>query len=129
MVKSIHEVENMFELKLSNYWQTHYVFDKTSVKRNKSLGKSVIHLFIINTIAPFLFLYGKWKNDHSYQDRAFQLLEEVPPEKNNIISKWIELGVVPKSAYETQALLQLKNEYCTKKRCLECAIGGGILKG
>ena len=129
VVKSIHEVENMFELKLSNYWQTHYVFDKTSVKRNKSLGKSVIHLFIINTIAPFLFLYGKWKNDHSYQDRAFQLLEEVPPEKNNIISKWIELGVVPKSAYETQALLQLKNEYCTKKRCLECAIGGGILKG
>ncbi len=129
VAKNIREIENMFELKLSNYWQTHYVFDKESVKRNKSLGKSAIHLFIINTITPFLFLYGKWKGEEEYKDRAFQLLEEVPAEKNNIITKWEELGMIPKSAYETQALLQLKNEYCGKKRCLECSIGCGILKG
>ncbi len=127
--KNVKEIQNMFELKLSNYWQTHYVFDKESVKRNKSLGRNAIHLFIINTITPFLFLYGKWKDEEDYKDRAFQLLEEVPAEKNSIISKWEELGMLPKSAYETQALLQLKNEYCSKKRCLECSIGCGILKG
>lgn len=129
VAKNVREIQNMFELKLSNYWQTHYVFDKESVKRKKSLGKNAIHLFIINTITPFLFLYGKWKDEQSYTDRVFQLLEEVPAEKNNIISKWEELGMLPKSAYETQALLQLKNEYCTKKRCLECSIGCGILTG
>jgi hypothetical protein len=126
--KNVREIQNMFELKLSNYWQVHYVFDKKSVKRKKSLGKNAIHLFIINTITPFLFLYGNRKSDEGYMNRAFQLIEEVPAEKNNIITKWEELGIIPKSAYETQALLQLKNEYCDKMRCLECSIGCGILK-
>ena len=126
--KNVREIQNMFELKLSNYWQVHYVFDKKSVKRKKSLCKNAIHLFIINTITPFLFLYGNRKSDEGYMNRAFQLIEEVPAEKNNIITKWEELGIIPKSAYETQALLQLKNEYCDKMRCLECSIGCGILK-
>lgn len=128
-VKNVKEIENMFELKLSNYWQTHYVFDKVSVKRKKSLGKNAIHLFVINTIAPFLFLYGKSRDDDEYKDLAFRLLEELKPESNSIITKWKELGMEPDSAYQTQALLQLKNEYCDRKRCLECAVGNGILKG
>ncbi len=128
-VRNVKEIENMFELKLSNYWQTHYVFDKVSVKRNKSLGKNAIHLFVINTIAPFLFLYGKSRDDDEYKDLAFRLLEELKPESNSIITKWKELGMEPDSAYQTQALLQLKNEYCDRKRCLECAVGNGILKG
>lgn len=126
--KNVKEIEHMFELKLSNYWQSHYVFDKASPRRKKSLGKNTIHLFIINTIAPMLFLYGKNKANEDYQNRAFQLLEELKPEKNSIISKWAELGMMPESAYQTQGLLQLKNEYCAAKRCLECAVGHAILK-
>ncbi len=126
--KNVVEIENMFALQLSNYWQTHYVFDKPSVKRKKTLGKSTIHLLIINTIAPFLFLYGQRKDNTSYKDRALKLLEELPPEKNNIISRWKDLGVKPESAYQTQALLQLKNEHCKKKKCLECGIGNAVLK-
>ncbi len=126
--QNVKEVENMFEVKLSNYWQTHYVFDKTSVKRKKTLGKSTIHLFVINTIAPFIFLYGQEKGEERFKEKALQFLEELKPEKNSIISKWQELGVEPTSAYQTQALLQLKNEYCKHKRCLECSIGNAILK-
>ncbi|MEM6966052.1 MAG: DUF2851 family protein [Bacteroidota bacterium] len=126
--QNVKEIEQMFELRLSNYWQTHYIFDKASPKRNKSLGKNTIHLFIINTIAPFLFLYGKSKANEDYQDKAFQLLEALHPEKNNIITKWKELGITPESAYQSQALLQLKNEYCAKKKCLECSIGNAILR-
>ncbi len=126
--QNVKEIENMFDLKLSNYWQTHYVFDKESVKRKKSLGKNAIHLFVINSIAPIIFLYGKMKDNDEYKEKAFQLLEEVPAEKNNTITKWNELGMTPESAYQSQALLQLKNEYCTKKRCLSCAVGNGILK-
>ena len=92
------------------------------------MGKSAIHLLVINTIAPFLFLYGKRKDNEDYKEKAFQLLEEIKPEKNSIITKWKALGMEPESAYQTQALLQLKNEYCTKKRCLECAVGNAILK-
>ncbi len=124
---SVEEIENMLELKLSNYWLTHYRFDKISPKRAKKLGKNTIHLLIINTIVPFLFLYGKYKSEERYQDRAFALLEQLPPEENNIIEHWQTLGVKPESAYQTQALLQLKKHYCTAKKCLNCSIGNAIL--
>ena len=128
-IQNIKEIEHMFDLSISNYWKDHYVFDKRSVSRKKALGKSMIHLLTINTIAPFLFIYGKSKAEGTYQDKALQLLEELPAEKNSIIQKWKELGVEPESAYQTQALLQLKNEYCKKQKCLNCAVGGMILKG
>jgi len=50
------------------------------------------------------------------------------PEKNSIISKFSDFGVAAKNALDTQALLELKNNYCAPKRCLECAIGSSILK-
>ncbi|MDX1939647.1 MAG: DUF2851 family protein [Saprospiraceae bacterium] len=122
------ELENMFELKLSNYWLTHYIFDKESKKAQKKLGKSAIHLLIINTIVPFLFLYGKLRSEDHYQDKALQLLEQLPPENNHIIENWHKLGMTAISASQTQALLQLKNQYCDSKRCLDCAIGNAILQ-
>ncbi len=124
----VNELENMFELKLSNYWLTHYVFDKESRKSQKKLGKSTIHLLIVNTIAPFLFLYGKHRGEHRYQDKALQMLAQIPPESNHIIEQWRALGMEPDSAYQTQALLQLKNQYCDQKRCLDCAVGNAILQ-
>lgn len=127
-VRHIREVENMFEVHLSNYWKTHYVFDKESPRQVKSLGQSTIHLFIINTIAPFLFLYGKERKEPAFQDRAFQLLEQVPAEDNRVIRNWRQLGMEPQSAHQSQALLQLKKHYCDQRRCLQCAIGSAILR-
>jgi len=126
--KNVKTIEQLFKVELSDYWANHYVFDKESTTRKKQLGKNAIHLLLINTIVPFLFLYGKRKAETSFRDRALQLLEEIKPEKNSTINKWKELGMEPESAYQTQALLQLKNEYCTPQRCLECGIGGAILK-
>jgi len=125
---TIEEIEQLFDVQLEGYWLTHYTFGKTSAKRQKSLGQQTMQLLIINTIAPFLFLYGKRKSESCYQDKALQLLEMLPPESNRIIRGWKALGVEPDSAYRTQALLQLKNEYCTAKRCLDCAIGNAVLK-
>jgi len=127
-IKILKDIEKLFEISLSDYWLTHYVFDKETPKRKKTLGKSTIHLLVINTIAPFLFLYGSQKGIEDYKDLALQLLESIPPEKNSIIRQWEGLGMQPESAYQTQALLQLKNEYCSSHRCLECSIGGAILK-
>jgi len=127
-VESVKAIEKLFKVSLSDYWLNHYVFDKATAERKKTLGKSTIHLLIINTIVPFLFLYGTHKSIESYRDKALRLLEELKPEKNSIIEQWKMLGMEPETAYQTQALLQLKNEYCNKKRCLECSIGNSILK-
>ena len=126
--KNTKSIQDLFEIKLSDYWNEHYVFDKTSKKISKSLGKDTVNLLIINTIAPFLFLYGKIKNDEMYKDNAIAFLEELAPEKNTIIEGWQDLGLKPSSAAETQSLLQLKNKYCNAQKCTQCAIGIAIMK-
>lgn len=127
--QNVKEIENALVVDLSNYWQTHYRFDKLAAKKNnKALGRTRIHLLIINVIAPFLFLFGKERDDEDRQERALKLLEEVPAEKNQILQQWKRLGFTAEQAAQTQALLQLKKNYCDKKRCLECVIGGQILQ-
>jgi len=126
--KNAEALEKLFKIEPSEYWKTHYTFDNDSEEKPKRLGKTAIHLFIINTIAPFLFVYGTQKAETAFQDKALALLESLKPEKNSIINGWKELGVMPESAAQTQSLLQLKNEYCNKKRCLECSVGATILK-
>lgn len=125
--KNNEELINLFQLRLSNYWKTHYIFDKASSSRKKTLGKQAIQLLVINTIAPFIFLYGSKQGDDRYKDKALDLLDAISPEKNKIINEWLKLGITPKSAYQTQALLQLKKMYCDNKKCVTCSIGHQVL--
>lgn len=126
--QTITEVEQHFQVEVSEYWLSHFVFDKPAPASEKTIGKTTFHLIIINTIAPFLFLYGKMHADDSCKDKAIRLLEDTPPEQNVVIENWKKLGMSPQSAYQTQALLQLKNSHCARQDCLKCAIGSAILK-
>jgi len=119
---------HLFDAEPGEYWQTHYQLDKPSAKREKSPGRDFVELLIINTITPFLFHYGKMKDDESYQKRALDLLENLPAESNAVIDGWANLGMNTKNAYQSQSLLHLKTRYCDAQRCLECAIGNAILK-
>ena len=126
--RNITEIEHMFKIKLSNYWKDHYRLDKpSSIKRIKQFGKTSIHLLIINTIVPFTFFYGDYKENENIKQKAIQLLRELPPEKNQILNKWDELGITAEDAMQSQALLELKNNYCDKRRCTDCSIGSKVL--
>ena len=118
---------NLFDITISKYWQTHYQFDKESSKKKKQFSKSFIDLLIINTIIPIQFAYAK-SQGKEVSESIFALLNEIAPEKNVIIVKYENYGIKSKSAFETQSLLQLKNEYCNKSKCLQCAIGINLLK-
>ncbi len=117
----------LFDVSPSEYWYDHYTFGKTSTKRKKRLGKNAIYLIAINTIVPFIFVYGRLKNEQKYIDRALKFLDQIPGESNTIIKKWEEMGMNTHTAFNTQALIQLKNNYCIKKRCLQCSIGNALL--
>lgn len=121
------QIKNLCNAETSKYWQTHYRFDKVSPMKNKKLGNTSMDTIIINTIVPFLFVYGKEKGEEKFCDKALAFLEKLEAENNSIISKWNSIGVPAKNSCETQALLQLKNEYCSKKRCLECSVGAKLL--
>ncbi len=125
---NLREIENLFDLNPSPYWSDHFQFDKPSVKREKKLGRDFVHLLVINTIAPFMFHYGKMRELEGPQKRALAILEELPPEINTILEGWQILGESARNAFQSQALIHLKTRYCDAKRCLECAIGAAILK-
>lgn len=125
---SLKSMRTILELELSGYWPDHYAFDKPSVHRAKSLGDVSIDTILINTVIPFLFVYGKYKDEEAYQQRAMHYLEQIGPEKNQVITRWEESGVKVYHASDTQGLLHLKKRYCSVKKCLTCTIGNSILK-
>jgi hypothetical protein len=95
----------------------------------KALGKDSIDNIIINTIAPVQFLYAHYHGKTMQQEHALQLLASVKAESNKYVSHWKDHNWKPANAAESQALLQLFTNYCTQKKCLECAIGLNIIKG
>ncbi|HVX50009.1 MAG TPA: hypothetical protein VHB48_07620, partial [Chitinophagaceae bacterium] len=54
-------------------------------------------------------------------------LLQLPPESNTITNKWKEREVLNQNALDSQALIELKNSYCNKRLCLDCAVGNKIL--
>lgn len=126
-VKSKEEVYALFDIEINLFWKTHYTFETSSKKTNKKLSKSFIDLLLINTIIPLKFVYLKQKGENQ-ESVLLKLIEQVAPEKNAVISKFSESKIKAKNAMESQALLMLKNNYCTKKLCLQCAIGNHLLR-
>lgn len=119
--------KELLQTEPSEYWNTHYLPGQPTKEKHKKLGESSINSLIINTVVPFLFCYADLKGKQDLKDKAIQLLNEIPAEKNAIISGWTNLGIQSESAFDTQALLQLKKNYCDEKKCLRCRIGHKVL--
>ncbi len=126
-LSSLKSTYELFQIAASEYWQNHYQFDKESPMKQRKLSKSFIDLIVINTIIPIQFAFAKSQGKEISED-LIQLLNEVVAEKNAIIEKFTSFGIQSKTAFETQSLLQLKNEYCNKSKCLECVIGSELMK-
>ncbi|KAF2333448.1 DUF2851 family protein [Flavobacterium nitrogenifigens] len=126
-LKSVNEGYRLLNVSASPYWQNHYQFDKESPKKAKMLSKSFIDLLIINTIIPLQFAYSNIRGESIAED-LIDFINEVASEKNTIIDKFNSFGIKSQSAFESQSLLELKNEYCERKACLKCALGLELLK-
>ena len=127
--ESVKQVRELLATQVTHYWETHYVFGEESAKSEKKLSAASLNLQIINTVAPILFAYGKHKNSEKYCERAFEFLETLKAEENHIVRMWKEVGLIVETAGDSQALIQLKKEYCDRKDCLRCRIGYEYLKG
>lgn len=121
------DLKTLFNVTPSGYWTTHYNFRSVSSVREKSVGKSASDIILINTVVPVLFAYGKYKNLPEYCERALRFMEEILPERNRIVTVFNEAGIPVKNAGDTQALIQLRREYCDKKKCLYCRIGFRVI--
>ncbi|MBN1251126.1 MAG: DUF2851 family protein [Bacteroidales bacterium] len=126
-IEKIEDLKKIFDVKASEFWETHYTFEKESPNKRKKLGKQSIDIILINTIIPFLYVYGQSTDNQQIKDRAISFLENIKAENNKIIRYFIDMGVRADNAFYSQALIQLKNEYCEKKNCVNCAVGTEIL--
>ena len=126
--ETLDELKNVFSSQVTPYWETHYTFGSESAKNAKHLSVGSINLLMINTAIPMLFAYGRHQSKEVLCDRAFEFLEQLKAENNHIIRMWQQVGLPVKSAGDSQALIQLKKEYCDKKDCLRCRFGYEYLK-
>lgn len=125
--KDVGQIRLLFHVNASEYWQTHYVFGEESPRKSKYIGDGSLDVMIINAVVPLVFSYGRRINDESYIDRSIGFLETIGPESNSIIKQFANYGLLSRSAYDTQAIIQLKREYCEKRKCLYCRIGYKVL--
>jgi len=126
------QIENIRQLlklnELPEYWNDHFILGHKSVPRTKKLGKNSIDLIIINGIIPVLFMYGHQQHLVQLQEKALEILSEMPQEQNYIIRQWETLNIGSTNAQDSQALIQLKKNYCDHSKCLQCSIGHELLK-
>ena len=127
--EKINQLRKLFDVSVSEYWLSHYVFEKKSSLSDKNLGTTAVDNIIINTMVPLVFSYGMNRSDERLKERAMNFLEKLSPEKNSIITKWESLGIRASNSFRSQALLELFNEYCFPKKCLTCGIGNKLIAG
>jgi hypothetical protein len=126
--ESVEQLRQLLSTHVTPYWETHYTFGSESTKSTKNISASSMNLLIINTAVPMLFAVGRHRQREELCDRAFDFLEQLGAERNHIITMWKECGLEVSTAGESQALIQLKKEYCDRKDCLRCRIGFEYLK-
>jgi len=128
-IKDVKALKALFmDVKVNPYWENHYRFDQESAPSAKQMGEASVNILLLNTLALFLFSYGKDNGLQYFISRGLALLESLPQEDNKIVEDFSTLGVKIKNAFESQALLELKNNYCNYKKCLQCGIGNKLLR-
>ncbi len=125
---TVDQLRELMRTQVTTYWETHYSFGSESTKSTKRMSAQSVDLLVINTAIPMLFAYGRHTSDERLCDRAFEFLDSLKAENNNIIRMWRQCGLEVSTAGDSQALVQLKKEYCDRKDCLRCRIGYEYLK-
>jgi hypothetical protein len=124
---NVKELVNLLQVTASDYWDIHYTLDESAAFNKKTIGLQMVENIIINTIVPVLFAYGHNRQEPQYKQKAMDWLEQLSPERNSITNQWESIGVSNQDAWDSQALIELKKEYCDKRKCLECVVGNKLL--
>ena len=122
------QMRDLLATGVTPYWETHYTFGSVSRRLSKRLSAASLDLLIVNTAVPMLFAYGRYLGDEAMCGRAFDIMSQLKAEDNNVTRLWAECGVKAANAGDSQALMQLKREYCDRKDCLRCRIGYEYLR-
>lgn len=124
---SLRELRTLLNVTANDYWHYHYRFEQACELKIKHVGEDMVNNVLINTVIPVLFAYGSYHNEQGRIQKALRWLEETEPENNRIVRGGKAAGIAAKTAFDTQALIELKTNYCDYKRCLDCNVGNAVL--
>ncbi|UYZ64327.1 DUF2851 family protein [Hymenobacter weizhouensis] len=124
--RDVRALEGFFAAPVSAYWRQHYQPGKPG--RVPALGKSSVHLLIINVVVPLRAAYGRHLGNPELVEDAVSLLEQLPAEHNHLTDAYQAAGFEHRSAADSQGLLALHRGYCAPRRCVQCSIGSHILQ-
>jgi Protein of unknown function (DUF2851) len=125
---AVKDITELLGVTASDYWHYHYTFDEITAFKKKKLGEQMIDNILINTVVPILFAYGHYHSENAFKDKALNWLYQIRAEKNDVTKGFAALQIENKTAFDSQAFIQLKNEYCNKKRCLDCSVGNKLIR-
>jgi hypothetical protein len=127
-LEAVEDFNFLLSIHGNEYWETHYVPGKTIRPRHTHLSKLFVQSLLTNAFVPAIVAYAQYHQQHWMLEKALLWLESMPPEQNRVCSGFKQRGVLMRSAYDSQALLQLKKQYCDVRHCLRCMIGDYLLK-
>lgn len=118
----------LFQQPPSEYWHHHYNFKSETGRKDAVIGIDAVNNLLINTVTPMLAAYASFVDDQAYMEKAIRILQQLPAESNKIISKWNAVSLKCKNAFDSQALIELYTNLCSRHRCLDCNIGASLVK-
>lgn len=126
-VRTEDDARSLFRVELTGYWSRRYNFGAPAAASVRALSEDSITTLIINVVVPVLFAYGTIYGDESVSNRALDLLQSLRPENNRIVRLFTASGIECPDAFTSQALIELRRNYCEPRKCLYCRIGHRLL--
>jgi hypothetical protein len=114
--------------RVSEYWEGHSIPGNRTPRKSKTIGHDKINVLGINFAVPLIFAYGRRLQNEDIKEQALDLLESLEVENNSVTKHWSGHGVVLKSAFDSQAVIELENSFCKGHECWHCPIGRREIK-
>lgn len=126
----VEQLSELFKVEFEGYWENHFTFGNETTRAYKTaISPDMIKVVLINVVVPVYYAYGIYSGDYELQEIAEKTLRSLPAERNSIIKMWHDVaGYEPVNAFESQALLHIKREYCERGECMRCRIGCKLLR-
>lgn len=107
-------------------WRNYYTLSKKVKTFNADLSISFQNHLKINVLMPLIYLKQVYFVG-TFDESTIRVLDQIDSEKNSIVKLFGDLGLEVKTAFDSQAYLHLKKEYCNQKKCLSCMVGVNLL--
>lgn len=121
---SLQDIRKEFDLPLTGFWATRYTFSNISRGATpKVLSASSIDRLMINVVIPLMLARATSRADLTTMEALPELLRTFQAEDNKDVRLFVGAGINCHDAFDSQALIQLRREYCERNKCIFCRFG------